>query len=235
MLQEEGLGSILRNGLNKAQYCVWEEDFLPGFDLTDLVGQFNWTANGVGATVPAVADLKDEAFGVLAINTAGTADDAYITGQTNHAWIVPTTNKRILFKTRFNMRSATQSEFWVGVHDLASTAAGTIVDGWYFRKDDGDTNIDFVYELADTAVSHTAIHTLVADVDVELAFEWLSLGTGKGQLWVYVDGKPVSGLNGLYVASGATAAACGVGIAVKNGEGAAAIMDMDYIGVAVER
>ena len=224
------------NGLYKARYCVFEDDFGPLSDITDLTGPYNWTAAGVGALVPVTADLLDQAFGVLRINDAGTADNGYVSFVTNHEWVIPATNKRILYKLRLNLTQATLCDCHIGLMDVAATdiVAG-IVTGFYFRKDDGDTNWDFVIEDASVETVEAAIHTAVADTDVEFAFEWLSLGANKGQLWVYVDGKPVSGLNGKYYASGAPNALMGLGGVVRNGAASNTKMELDYHAVAIER
>ena len=239
-LNAQALGPILSEGTDVALYNVWEEDFTVGFiapvgTTSDSAGALLWTANGVGALVPVLADLKDEQHGVLAINTAGTADDAYVTWRGHNEYIIPTVGKRIIFKARFNLREVTQSDMWFGIHDNASTVAGTIVDGFYFRKDDGDANLDFVYEAADTAVATTAILAMAADQDYTLAFEYLCTAAGAGVLSVYIDGVVVAGLDNLRITTGAPNALMTIGGAIKNGQGAAAIMDLDYMAVAVER
>lgn len=239
MIQQEGLGPLLRNGLYKASMCVWEEDFHADYDFTDLTGGINWTAAGVGALVPAAADVLDGAFGELQVNAAGTADDGYVSGLSNSEWVVAADGKRILFKCRVKMAEATQSDFHIGLMDTAATdIIGTgIQDGMYFRKDDGDANWDFVLEKATVATANTAIHTAVADTYVELAFEWLSIdaSVGSGKLWVYVDGKPVDGLNGKYYATQAPVELMGFGLVAQNGSAANADVTLDYVGIAVER
>ena len=209
------------NGLFKADYCIYEQDFIDmsvvDSTLEDLSAPWRWTASGVGADIPNRASFKDEAFGVLRIST-GTADNSYVTGQMPTEWIVPATGKRILFKCRLNMTSATQSELMVGLMDTAATDLfGGIQDGFYFRKDDGDTEIDFVHEAGAAAVVQTAVAVVAADAEIELAFEWLSTGSGQGWLWVYVDGSPVQGLNGKEIASGAPSALMGLGVGIKAG------------------
>lgn len=227
------------NGLHKADYCIYEEDFLDmaviDSTLEELSAAWRWTANGIGADIPNRASFKDEAFGVLRIST-GSADNSYVTGQMPTEWIVPATGKRMIFKTRLNMTSATQSELMVGVMDTAATDLfGGIQDGFYFRKDDGDANIDFVYESGATAVSTTGIAVIAADTEITLAFEWLSTGSGEGMLTVYVDGSPVTGLNGIPVISGAPSSLMGLGIGIKAGEAVQSHVDLDYLGVVVER
>lgn len=227
------------NGLFKADYCIYEEDFIDttvvDSTLDDLSAPWKWTASGVGADIPNRASFKDEAFGVMRVST-GSADNSYVTGQMPTEWIIPAAGKRILFKTRLNMTSATQSELMIGVMDNAATDLfGGIQDGFYFRKDDGDTNIDFVHEAAATAVVQTAVAVVAADTDVTLAFEWQSTGSGSGWLWVYVDGSPVNGLNGLEVASGAPSALMGLGVGIKAGEAVQSHVDLDYLGVVLER
>ncbi len=227
------------NGLFKADYCIYEEDFIDtavvDSVLPDISAPWRWTASGVGADIPNRSSFKDEAFGVVRIST-GSADNSYVTGQMPTEWILPATGKRILFKTRLNMTSATQSELMVGVMDTAATDLfGGIQDGFYFRKDDGDANIDFVHEASGTAVVQTAVAVAVANTEIELAFEWLSTGSGTGRLWVYVNGSPVTGVNGKEIASGAPSALMGLGIGIKAGEAVQSHVDLDYLGVVLER
>lgn len=235
MLQEQGLGSLLSNGLYKARYCVFEDDFGPGTLVTDVL-PYNWTAAGTGAAVPATADLLDSAFGVLAINTAGTADNGYVSCTTNQEWVIPVANKRILFKCRLDLSQATQCDAYIGVMDVAATdIVGGIQSGIYFRKDDGDANWDFVVEGATVETATTVIATAVAATKVELAFEWLSISTTTGKAWVYVDGVPVDGLNGKYYASDTPNELMGLGLVMQNGDSSNTTMNLDYWGVAVER
>lgn len=227
------------SGLLRASYCIYEEDFIDTSVIDsvhpDLSAPWRWTAFGDGADIPNVSSFKDEAFGVLRIST-GTADNSYVTGQLAAEWILPATGKRILFKTRFNCSDATQSDILIGVLDTASTNfVNALQDGIYFRKDDGDAKVDFVIEAAGSATAVTAIHTLEDDVDVELAFEWLSTGSGTGIAVVFVDGLPVARIKGLRYYTGAPANLMSLGVGIRAGEGARKHLDLDYIGAVVQR
>ena len=211
---------------NPFKYHVYADDFT-------IFGIDNWfvTDTSTGTPTYTVADTDG---GVLAILN-GTADN-------DHQWLMSGTSagagesytfetgKAVWFSTKIKISDATQSDFFAGlVIATATDPVGTApTDGIFFRKDDGDTNIDFVVTKDSTATTATAITTASDDTFVELAF--------------YYDGDSTITYFVADVRAGTSVTTnlpddeeLAIFYGLQNGEAAAKTLSLDWIFAAKER
>jgi hypothetical protein len=135
--------------------------------------------------------------------------------------------KKLFFKTRFQVSDALQSDFVLGLQ-ITDTTPLAVSDGAYFRKDDGDTNLDFVLLKDSAGTTTTAFATMPSATFTELAFAY----DGKSKIEIFKDGVKVgtSALTGLPDDEDLA-----ISIHMQNGEAVAKTMTIDYIFVAKER
>lgn len=93
-------------------------------------------------------------------------------------------NKSLWFEARLKVSDATQSDLICGLCITDTTLIGGMTDGIYFRKDDGDANIDFVTEKDSTATSTDTGVDLVDDTYIRLGF----LVDGTSSATPYING-----------------------------------------------
>ena len=157
--------------------------------LTFSEDEWTITVVSVGTGTSTVA-LKDAAGGVLRVNTAANEDDGGQAQSDAECIVIPAAGS-IWFEARVNLTDeVTQSDAFVGLATVdTSIIAGAPNDVILWRKDDGDTNWDFV---ADTAGSPTT----VAGAHTAVAATWVILGfTFDGTtLYPYVDGVRGTGI-----------------------------------------
>lgn len=135
--------------------------------------------------------------------------------------------KKLWFKTRFKVSDATQSDFVFGLQ-ITDTTPLAVSDGVYFRKDDGDANIDFVVIKDSTATTSTAITTVSDDTYVVLSFYY-----DGSKFFVY---KNETTLLGEVVATNLPDdEELTISFGIQNGEAVAKVLSVDYIFVAKER
>jgi hypothetical protein len=199
---------------------VYFEDF-------DYFAAADWTIttveDGAGSATEALAD---EDGGVLLITNDDADDDSDFFNKVGESFLMES-GKKAWFEARMKVSDATQSDWVVGLQ-ITDTTPLDVTDGIFFRKDDGDTNIDFVVEKDDTATTETAIAANADDTYVRLSFYY----DGKDKIRYYVDG----------VMQGSVATtnlpddeALTVSFGIQNGEAAAKTMSVDYILAAKER
>ena len=203
--------------------------------FNDFVGYVagDWTVTETGSATQANADGDG---GLLLVTNASSDDDASFQ-QIVKEFITPAAGKKIWFTSRVKVSDATQSDFIVGLH-ITDTTPLDATDGIFFKKDDGDANLDF-YCQKDTGsgqLANAAIATVSDDTFMKLDFYF----DGYQYLYVYVDDvlKATQNLLG-----GSTPAVTdylpntdiSLGFGIKNGAAAAKNMTIDYVGVAKER
>lgn len=129
-----------------------------------------WTTTVVSAgTGTSTVALTDAARGILAITTAADENDGGQT-QTDAEIVTLTTSNRVWFDCYVKIGDeATQSDAFVGLATLdSSLIASAPTNKVGFRKDDGDTQWDFVCKAAAT----TNVSTAVTTGYVLLGFKW---------------------------------------------------------------
>lgn len=195
---------------------VYFEDF-------DYYNAADWTVTSVGVSTEALAD---EDGGVLLLTNAAADDDSVFLDKVGESFLMAS-GKKVWFEARLKVSDATQSD-WVAGLQITDTTPLAVTDGIYFRKDDGDANIDFVVIKDSTDTTETGVATNVDDTYVRLSFYY----DGKDKIRYYVDG----------VMQGSVATtnlpddeALTVSFGVQNGEAVAKTMSVDYILAAKER
>ncbi len=205
------------------KFHTWFDDF-DHYDLADWV----ITNTGAGTEV-----TQSEDGGVLLLTNAAGIDDLTFlqyTGGTS-ATVVETflmeAGKKAWFKTRVKISDATQSEFVVGLQITDTTPLG-VTDGIFFRKDDGDTNIDIVVQESATALSTAEAIAAATTGYVELAWYY----DGVRTLHYFTDGVERGTLTTTNVLPSTELT---ISFGIQNGEAVAKTMSVDYIFVSKER
>lgn len=198
---------------------------------TYVVGDWTITTTEAGAG-SATEALTAGDGGLLLITNDAADNDADFFQLVAESFLVQA-NKKLIFKARFKVSDATQSDWIMGVQ-LTDTTPLDVTDGIYFMKDDGDANIDFYVEAdnSTTGTAATAIATNANDTFVVLGFYW----NGKDTVEYFVDDVRKGSIS---VSSSVLAAiddeTLALSFGIQNGEAAAKTMTIDYILVAQER
>jgi len=203
-------------------------DFIEYFDDFLQYAAGDWTITtveaGAGDATEAVADAKG---GVLVLTNDAADNDSDFLQYASETFTFDST-KKLMFKARFKVSDATDSDFVMGLQ-ITDTTPLAVSDGIYFQKDDGDANLDFHVVKDSTATDGTAIAT-VAD-DTYMVVEFYYGGTGKN-IVAYVDGVAVGGYA---VTNAPDDEELTISFGIQNGEAVAKVMSIDYIRVVQER
>lgn len=193
---------------------------------TYLASDWSITTVETGSATEAVTD-KDG--GALLI-TNGTADndrDVFFLAGESYKF---ESGKKLWFEAKFQLGDATDSDAFIGLCiKTATDPVGTApTDGVFFRKDDGDTNLDFVVTKNSTATTSTALDTLANATDITVSFYY----NGVDNIAVWADGVLVDNVATTNLPDDEILS---VFFAIQNGAAAAKTMTIDYIHVAKER
>jgi hypothetical protein len=209
------------------RYHVWFDDF---DDYAAAQWVITTTEAGSGSATEAVASADG---GILVVTNDDADNDAdfFQWSGVDAAGAVETfkfiAGKKLFFKTRFKVSDATQSDFVIGLQ-ITDTTPLAVTDGVYFRKDDGDADLDFVVIKNSTASTATAFATVADDTYMELSFYY----DGSAGIAYYKDGVQLgtSDLTNLVDDEELT-----ISFGIQNGEAVAKVMSIDYLLVAKER
>ncbi len=194
------------------------EDFLEG---TASVTAFDVTETG--AATEAVAD---EHGGVLLITNAAADDNNVVlqlgnsTDGTTGETVLPANGKNIYLECRMKKSDATQSDWLFGLVTTDTTPLSSTT-GYFFQKDDGDTNVDLWVNNSQTLAvktDDTSYH--VYGIKVK--------GVSEVEFWideVKVATLPFTG----------SATEVRPTFAIQNGEAVAKTMSIDYLMYAFTR
>lgn len=197
------------------------------FDDFDIYTAGDWTITttelGTGSATEAIQDADG---GVLLLtNAAGDNDHDFL--QYASETFTMTAGKQFVFKARFKVSDATQSDFVMGLQ-ITDTTPLDVTDGIFVQKDDGDTNLDAHVEKNNTATSSTGIHTVADDTYLVVGIYYN--GTDEVQFWV--DGAKVASLATTNLPDDEEMT---ISFGIQNGEAVAKTMSIDYILAAKER
>ena len=182
------------------------------------------TEAGTGSATEAVTSSAGGAL--LLTNAAGDNDLDFL--QLKGEAFKLSSSKRAYFSARFKVSDATQSDFVMGLQITDTTPLAT-TDGVFFIKDDGDTNLDLIVEKDSTSTDTTAIHTMVDDTFVTVA--WY-IDPDASKVWYSINNaEPVSVVNTNLPDDEELTVSFGI----QNGEAVAKTMTIDYINVMIER
>jgi hypothetical protein len=213
------------------KYHVWFDDF-----DNYLAAEWVRTATGAGTTV-----INTGADGgiLLTTNAAADNDAVYYQMSENAAAGSAETwkfveGKKLWFKARLKVSDITQSDFVMGLQ-ITDTTPLDASDGVFFRKDDGDSDLDFVIVKDSTATTKTMSGLLANDTYIVLGFYYDggTLGaSGSGRVHCFVNDvvKSQNVTTNLVNDEELT-----ISFGIQNGEAVAKTMSVDYIFVAKER
>jgi len=196
------------------------------FDDFDTYTAADWVVTEVGVATQALTDADG---GVLLITNAAADDDSSFSQKVGESFLL-TAGKRAVFKARFKVNLATESDFVIGLQ-ITDTTPLDVTDGVYFRKDDGDALLDVVCRKDTTtgSTSATGIATVVADTYLVVAWYY----DGKGELKYFVNDVQLGTLTATSAFLPDTELTVSYG--VQNGTTSATIMSVDYLMAAIER
>ena len=191
----------------------------------------DWVITDVGTDTRAVSAGADG--GVLVLTTGGTEDDGTFlqySGATSSTTVETfkfAAGQQLWFACRFKIDLGTQSDFVMGLQ-VTDTTPIAVADGVFFRKDDGDANIDFVVISSGASnTTTTAIATITDATYTELAF----YHNGVDAIEYYKDGIKL----GTVAVTNMPSTELTVSFGVQAGSGAAVAMSIDYILAAKTR
>lgn len=197
------------------------------FNDFDTFAASDWvittTEGGAGSASEAVGDIDGGALVVTNDDADNDSDFLQLAGESFQF----AAGKRVIFKSRFKVSDATQSDFVMGLQ-ITDTTPLAVSDGVFFQKDDGDASLDLHVTKNSTSTDATAIATLSNDTFVEVGFEY----DGASSLSYYVDGVKKGTLATTNLPDDEILT---VSFGIQNGEAAAKSMSVDYILSAKER
>lgn len=197
-------------------------------DFDDYVAG-EWTITETGTGTRAVGNLNN---GILVITNAAADDDANFlqwSGATNAATVETfkfVAGYPAVFKARFKVSDATQSDFVMGLQ-ITDTTPLAVTDGVYFLKLDGSTTCNLLVTKNSTSTT-TAAHTMVSDTYVTLGYYY----NGGDAIDIYVDDARVASSVTTNLVDDEELT---ISFGVQNGEAVAKIMSLDYIYVGMVR
>jgi hypothetical protein len=182
----------------------------------------DWTITSVGAATQALTDIDG---GALLLTNAAADDNSCFFNKKGESFLFAT-GKKLIFKARFKVSDATQSDLVIGLQ-ITDTTILAVSDGVFFQKDDGDAFLDFLVEKNGTASTAVAA-TLVTDTFVVVGFYY----DGKSEIQYFVN----DALVGIHPTTNLVDdEELTVSFGVQNGEAVAKTMTIDYIFAAKER
>lgn len=214
------LGQMIQ--LDPTQMHTYFNDF-------DAYAAADWTVTETQAG--ATQALTNVDGGVLLLTNSAADDDLNALQKVGESFKFET-GKKLFFKARFAVSDATQSDFVVGLQ-ITDTTPLAVTDGVYFRKDDGDANLDFVVVKDSTASTATAIASVVAATYITVGFYYNGVdevvyAASTNSLNPTVLGK--LGIDNLPDDEELT-----ISFAIQNGEAVAKTLSVDYVFAAKER
>lgn len=207
-------------GTNTGMYGLpdpssWHQYF-DDFD-TYLAGQ--WTITAVGAGTTALTDIDG---GAILLTNAAADDDSRFHQKVGESFLM-TSGKPAIFKARFKVSDATQSDLVIGLQ-VTDTTPLDATDGIYFIKADGSTSLSAVCRKnATTGSTSLTAATLANDTFVTVGWYY----DGKASVAVFVDDAQVGTLDGSSTYLPDTELTVSFGI--QNGEAVAKTMTVDFI------
>lgn len=169
---------------NPAKWYGKRSDFQNDEELTEM------TVTAVNSGSASVIDTAATGnYGVCVVTGAATTDDSGANIQDDAFTFSFAANRTTLFSAKFQAADITQCDIAAGlIVSDTSIVAGTTT-GIFFRKDDGDANLDFFAETNDvTVVEAAAIKALSNATDYTVTFVFIGGTTaGSGTLYVYVN------------------------------------------------
>ena len=204
------------------------------YDDFDRYVAGDWTITAVGTGTSALGDADG---GALVVTTSALENDGRQHQKVGESFLLAS-GKQAMFKAKFKLDDATQSDILIGLAVTDTTlivAAGDgVTDGIFFQKDDGVATLDFYCQKDTTTgqLSTTSVATLADGIYVTAAWYY----DGVSSVEYYINGVHKGTL-----ALTSTPSAylpdteLTVSFAVLAGAAAAKALTLDYILAALER
>lgn len=219
------------NRFGQLDPTTWFTDFDDFTSFTTGVAT-KWTETVIGTGTCAATAV---AGGAILMTNSAADNDGYQLQKVPASFLL-VAGKKAVFKARFAVSDATQSDLLIGLNIvdttlLGATAGAGSTDGIFFQKDDGSTSLA-VYCQKDATTgqtSATGVGTVADGVYITVAWYY----DGVSKVWYAVDGVTKGYLNGssTYLPD----AQLTISMALLNGEAVAKTMTVDYVLAAVER
>jgi len=233
--KSEALG--MYGGLDPTKWYTFFDDFDTWVTDTSSAAKYTITTTeaGAGSATEALSDAKN---GVLLI-TNDAADNDLDFFQKIGETFLPASGKRTIFKARFQVSEATETEFHFGLmvtdtDPYSATAGAGVTDGIFFMKEDGVTTVNFYVQK-----NATTGQLVTTGVATAAAATWTTLGfdfDGKRYVGVYVNDVCVKTVDlTATLATYLPDTELTVSFGLKNGSAVAHTMSVDYIFCAEER
>ncbi len=199
------------------------------FDDFDTYAAAQWTVTETDAG--ATQALANADGGVLLITNTAADDDLVALQKVGESFKFEA-GKKTFFKARLKVSDATQSDFVIGLQ-ITDTTPLAVTDGVYFRKDDGDANLDFVIVKDSTATTALAIATVANNTYITVGFYY----NGVDSIRYFAGTDPVNPtpLGKSVITNLPDDEELTVSFGIQNGEAVAKTMSVDYIFAAKER
>lgn len=208
------MGEFILPDMTKAH--VYMEDF-------DYYNALDWTVTEVGTATQALAD---EDGGALLITNSAADNDSSFQNKLGESFLMAT-GKKAWFKSRLKVSDATQSAFIFGIQ-ITDTTPLSVSDGIFFRKDDGDANLDFLVIKNGSATSSNIVTVLSDDAYFEAAWYY----NGVDSIVIFIDDVAVASVATDNLPDDEVLT---VSFGIENGAAASKSMTVDYVMTAKER
>jgi len=202
--------------LNTSDYVIFDEDF-------QRYAAGDWTVTETNAS--ATEALTDGQGGLLLITNTATDDDRVTMQKVGESFKF-VANKKTFFEVRFQTSDATQSDLLFGLA-ITDTTPLDATDGVFFKKDDGDANIDFASLKNSAGSTVTAATTIANATFVKLGFYFDGVN-----FYLYKDGVQVGFVSAATIPDDEEVTPT---IHLQNGEAVAKTLTVDYIKAYQER
>ncbi len=186
----------------------------------DLYTAADWTVTLTGAGTQALTNVDG---GAVILTNAAADDDAVFVQKIGSSFLMEA-GKPAVFKARFKVSDATQSDVVIGLQ-VTDTTPLAVTDGIYFLKADGSTALSVIARKDATtgSTSASSIATLVSDTFITLGWYY----DGKSEIQYFVNDVQAGTLDGS--SSFLPDSILTVSYGIQNGEGVAKTMTVDYV------
>lgn len=172
--------------------------------------------------------LTDADGGVLLITNNTADDNAVFLDKVGESFLMEA-GKPAVFKARFKVSDATQSDLVIGLQ-ITDTTPLDVTDGIYFLKSDGSASLSAICRKnATTGSTSLTAATLASDTYVTVGWYY----DGISSVTVFVNDAAVGTLDGSSTYLPDTELTVSIGI--QNGEAAAKSLSVDYVLAAKAR
>jgi hypothetical protein len=230
-----GISNARKNSTLSMMGTMDPTQFHTFFDDFDNFEADQWVITRVGATPnEAIANADG---GRLLLTMAATDDSSSSLQWSGDdaAGAVETfkfqVGKELWFKSRFQVSDVVQSDFIMGLQ-ITDTTPLAVSDGVYFRKDDGDSDLDLVVIKGGVATTTTMTGVLANATDVTVGYYYNGKAGTAGAIEIFVNDikRATSVVTNLPDTEELT-----VSFHMQNGEAVAKTMSLDYIFVCKAR